>query len=156
VAHASTVTAAAATVTSTTASRQPYSSLIAAVNGLPTTRARLVPTYTAVVARPACDAGTNRAPMGAITDHISPWVSAHNTRPPASTVKLGASAEISCDAVKHTSVSSRVVRLRPPRGKPHQRNGGQGGDERVACQQCPHQRLADPKIGGDRRQRVHV
>ena len=97
-------------MTSTTASRQPHSSLIAAVNGLPATSARLVPTYTAVVARPACVAGTNRAPMGAITDHINPWVSAHNTRPPASTVKLGASAEISCDAVKHTNVSSSVVR----------------------------------------------
>jgi hypothetical protein len=48
--------------------------------------------------------------MGAITDHINPWVSAHNTRPPASTVKLGASAEISCDAVKHTNVNSNVVR----------------------------------------------
>jgi hypothetical protein len=32
--------------------------------------------------------------MGAITDHINPCVSAHNTRPPANTAKLGASAEI--------------------------------------------------------------
>ena len=54
--------------------------------------------------------GTSRAPIGAITDHISPWVSAHSTRPPASTVKLGASAEISCDAVRHTRVSIRVRR----------------------------------------------
>src|SRR5829696_10126210 len=67
-AHAATETAAPATVTRTTASRHPHSSLIAAVNGLPTTSARLVPTYTAVVARPACVAGTNRAPIGAITD----------------------------------------------------------------------------------------
>ena len=48
--------------------------------------------------------------MGAITDHISPWVTAHNTRPQPSVVKLGASAEISCDTVKHTKVSSKVVR----------------------------------------------
>src|SRR5689334_1868036 len=95
-AHAAAVTAAAATVTTTTASRQPHSSLIAAVNGLPATRARPVPTYTAVVARPACVAGTNRAPMGAITDHINPWVTAHSTRPHTSTVKSGARAEMSC------------------------------------------------------------
>jgi len=83
---------------------------VSAVNGFPATIARLVPTYTAVVARPACVAGTNRAPIGAITDHISPWVSAHRIRPLASTVKLGANAEISCDAVKHANVSSSVVR----------------------------------------------
>jgi hypothetical protein len=81
-----------------------------AVNGLPTTSARAVPTYTAVVARPECVAGTNLAPMGAITDHINPWVSAHNTRPPASTAKFGARAEISCDTVKHASVTTNVVR----------------------------------------------
>ena len=46
------MTAAAAIVTTTAASRQPHSSLIAAVSGLPTTSARPVPTYTAVVARP--------------------------------------------------------------------------------------------------------
>jgi len=44
-------------------------------------------------------------------DHISPWVSAHSTRPPASTAKFGASAEISWDTVKQTRVSSRVRRL---------------------------------------------
>ena len=55
-------------------------------------------------------AGTSRAPIGAITDHISPWVSAHSTRPTASTAKVGASAEISCDTVRHTSVQSRVRR----------------------------------------------
>ena len=93
--------------------------------------------------------------MGAITDHISPWVSAHNTRPPASTVKLGASAEISCDAVKHTKVSISVRAPRPVRGEADQRNGGQRGDECVARQQRAHQRLADPQIGGDRRQRAH-
>src|ERR1043165_8287539 len=69
-ADAATVTAAAATVTSTTASRQPQSSLIAAVNGFPATIAGQVPTYTAVLARPACVAGTSLAPIGAITDHI--------------------------------------------------------------------------------------
>ena len=104
------MTTAAATATSTTANRQPHSSLIAAVKGLPATSARLVPTYTAAVARPACVAGTNRVPIGAITDHINPWVSVHSIRPPASTVKLGASAEISCDAVKHTNVMSSVRR----------------------------------------------
>ncbi len=110
VTHAASVTAAAATVTTTTASRQPHSSLIAAVSGLPTTSASVVPTYTAVVARPVCVAGTSRAPIGAITDHISPWVTAHSTRPPASTAKLGASAEISWDAVKQTRVSISVRR----------------------------------------------
>ena len=65
----------------------------------------------AVVARAVCVAGTRRAPMGAITDHISPCVTAHSTRPPASTAKFGARAEISWDAVKHINVTIRVRRL---------------------------------------------
>ncbi len=104
------MTAAAAMVTTTTATRQPHSSLIAAVSGLPRTSASAVPAYTAVVARPACEAGTRRTPIGAITDHISPWVSAHSTRPPASTAKFGAKAEINWDTVKHTNVTSSVRR----------------------------------------------
>ena len=42
--RAATVTMAAATVTHTTARRQPHIRLMAAVSGLPTTSARLVPT----------------------------------------------------------------------------------------------------------------
>ena len=42
--RAATVTTAAATVTHTTASRQPHIRLMAAVSGLPSTSARLVPT----------------------------------------------------------------------------------------------------------------
>ena len=83
---------------------------MSAVNGLPTTSASPVPTYTAVVARPACEAGTSRTPIGAITAHINPWVRAHSPRPRASTVNVGASAEISCDITRHSRVNSRVVR----------------------------------------------
>ena len=48
--------------------------------------------------------------MGAITDQSRPCVTAHSTRPAASTAKLGASAEISCETVKHTRLSSNVLR----------------------------------------------
>ena len=63
-----------------------------AVSGLPTTSARAVPTYTAVVARPACVAGTRRTPIGAITDHINACVSAHSTRH-GRTAKFGATSQ---------------------------------------------------------------
>ena len=48
--------------------------------------------------------------MGAITDHINPWVRAHSTRPIASTVNVGASAEISCETARQIRVNSSVVR----------------------------------------------
>ena len=52
--------------------------------------------------------------MGAITDHINPWVRAHSTRPMASTANVGASAEISCETARQISVNSNVLR----RGQP--------------------------------------
>ena len=55
-----------------------------------------------MVARAAWAGGTRRAPIGAITDHIRPWVSAHSTRPSASTANVGASAEISWETVRQT------------------------------------------------------
>src|SRR5690606_34859977 len=110
VARAAAVRIAAATVTIAAAARQPHVALTAAVSGLPTTSASTVPTYTAVVARPAWLAGTNRTPIGAITDHISPWVSAPVIRAAASTVKSGASADTSCDPVRHTRVTSSTRR----------------------------------------------
>ena len=55
-------------------------------------------------------AGTNRAPIGATTDHINPCVSAQSTRPAASTAKVGASAEISWEAVREIRVRSSVRR----------------------------------------------
>ena len=49
--------------------------------------------------------------IGAITDHSKPWVSAHSTRPAASTAKLGANAEISWETVRHARLTSRARRL---------------------------------------------
>ena len=63
-----------------------------------------------MVARAAWLAGTIRTPIGAITDHISPCVIAHSTRPSTRTAKLGASAEISWETVRQTRVKSRVRR----------------------------------------------
>ena len=73
-----------------------------------------MPTYTAAVARPAWVGGTSRTPMGAITDHINPCVTAHSTRPIASTANVGASAEINCDTTRQISVNSNVLRRGHP------------------------------------------
>jgi hypothetical protein len=48
--------------------------------------------------------------IGAMTDRISPWVTADSARPPASTTKLGAAAEMSCETVKQDSESSSARR----------------------------------------------
>ena len=63
-----------------------------------------------MVARAAWVAGTSRAPIGAITDHIRPWVNAHSTRPSTKTSKVGASAEISWETVRETRVKISVRR----------------------------------------------
>ena len=63
-----------------------------------------------MVARPEWLAGTSRVAIGATTESIRPWVTAESTRPAASTTKLGASAEISCEAVRQTSDSSSARR----------------------------------------------
>ena len=110
ISRAANVTTAAATVTHTTASRQPHIRLKAAVSGLPTTSARLVPTYIDMVARPAWLGGTSRVAIGAMTAHSRPWVIAQSTRPAARTAKLGASAEITCEAVRQVRLSMSARR----------------------------------------------
>ena len=63
-----------------------------------------------MVARPEWLAGTSRVAIGAMTDRIRPWVTADSARPPASTTKLGASAEMSWDTVRQDSDSSSARR----------------------------------------------
>src|ERR1700759_3189534 len=63
-----------------------------------------------IVGRPAWLGGTNRVGTGGITDHSRPWVTAHSTRPAASAAKLGASAEMSWDAVRHTKLTTSARR----------------------------------------------
>ena len=48
--------------------------------------------------------------IGAMTDHSRPWVTAHSTRPAASTAKLGARAEMTCEAVRQTRLKTSARR----------------------------------------------
>src|SRR6185312_16769802 len=63
-----------------------------------------------MVARPAWLGGTNRIAIGAMTDHSRPWVTAQSTRPAASTAKLGASAEMTCEAVRQVRLATSTRR----------------------------------------------
>ena len=87
--------------------------------------------------------------MGAITDQSRPWVTAHSTRPAASTAKLGASAEMSCETVKHARLSSNVLPARPVRGPAHQGNRRHGRHQGIPGQQCADQNHADLQVSRD-------
>ena len=45
-----------------------------------------------------------------MTDHSRPWVTAQSTRPAASTAKLGASAEMSCERVRQARLTTSTRR----------------------------------------------
>src|SRR6201993_1448601 len=110
-ARASSVMAPAATAITATVARHPHAWLIALVSGLPTMSAAADPTYTPVVARPVCVAGTRRAAIGTMIDHIRPWVAAHSTLLAASHTSPGASADSACATVRHVSVRTRTRRF---------------------------------------------
>ena len=55
-------------------------------------------------------AGSNRAPIGTTTDHISPCVAAHSTRLVASSTKPGDSAESACETARHVMVNRKTRR----------------------------------------------
>jgi hypothetical protein len=103
--------APAATAIIATVGRHPHAWLIEFVSGLPTTSAAAEPTYTAVVARPVWVAGTRRAPIGTMIDHIRPWVTAHSTLLAASHPSPGASADSACATVRDVNVSRRTRRF---------------------------------------------
>ena len=110
-ARASSVMAPAATAITATVGRHPHAWLIELVSGLPMMSAADDPTYTAVVARPVCVAGTRRAPIGTMIDHIRPWVTAHSTLLAASHASPGATADNACATVKHISVRTKTRRF---------------------------------------------
>src|ERR1700739_3318084 len=107
-ARASSVMAPAATAITATVGRHPHAWLIELVSGLPTMSAADDPTYTAVVARPVCVAGTRQAAIGTMVDHIKASVPAHAPRWPASHASPGASADSACATVRHVSVRTKT------------------------------------------------
>src|ERR1700751_3435108 len=100
--------APAATAITVTVGRHPHARLIELVSGLPTMSAAADPTYTPVVARPVCVAGTRRPATGTMIDHTSPWAPAHSPLLPESHTSPGASADSACATVRHVSVRTRT------------------------------------------------